>query len=134
MRLFASGSAAPLFGLFCILALLALLQMAIHIGLVDAYIVPLPTDMAASLPRLVAEEDIVFRFGVTFAETLGAGLLALVVGVSIGIALHRWSRLRRAFEPWVAVLAAAPLVLAYPLFLVLFGRSSLTIVVIASRA
>ena len=39
--------------------------------------------------------------------------------------------MRRSFEPWVAVLAAAPLVLAYPLFLVLFGRSSLTVVVIA---
>ena len=38
--------------------------------------------------------------------------------------------MRAAFEPWVAVLAAAPLVLAYPLFLVLFGRSPLTIVVI----
>ena len=29
--------------------------------------------------------------------------------------------MRRSFEPWVAVLAAAALVLAYPLFLVLFG-------------
>jgi len=123
--------AAAVFGMACILAVLALLQMAIQAEWIDAYVIPLPTDMLASLPRLVAEEHIVARFGVTFGETLSAGLLALVVGVALGAGLYRWPRMRRAFEPWVAVFAAAPLVLAYPLFLVLFGRSSLTIVVIA---
>jgi NitT/TauT family transport system permease protein len=33
-----------------------------------------------------------------------------------------------AVEGWVAASAAAPLVLAYPLFLVIFGRSQLTLV------
>lgn len=122
--------AAPLSGLLTVMALLALLQWTIGTGLVDAYVVPLPSDVLASLPRLVAEEGIVGRFAVTAAETLCAGLLALAAGVAAGVALHSAPRLRRAFEPWVAVLAAAPLVLAYPLFLVLFGRSPLTIVVI----
>jgi NitT/TauT family transport system permease protein len=58
-------------------------------------------------------------------------VLATIVGTALGAALHRWPLARRSFEPWVAVMAAAPLVLAYPLFLVLFGRSSLTVVVIA---
>ena len=122
---------APIFGVICILALLGLLQFAIQAGIVDVYIVPLPTDMLASLPRLVAEEHVIRRFGVTFGETLSAGLLALVIGVALGMALQHWPRMRRAFEPWFALLAAAPLVMAYPLFLVLFGRSSLTIIVIA---
>jgi NitT/TauT family transport system permease protein len=123
--------AAPLFGLACVVLLFGLLQAAIDAGLVDAYTVPLPTEIVASLPRLVAEEHVVRRFGITAAETLSAGLLAMLVGVAIGTVLYRSPRLRAAFEPWVAVLAAAPLVLAYPLFLVLFGRSSLTVVVIA---
>ena len=121
---------APLFGLGCIVLLVAALQAAIGAGWVDGYTVPLPTDVLASLPRLLTEEHIAARFALTAAETLGAGLLALTVGVAIGVALHRWPRMRRSFEPWVAVMAAAPLVLAYPLFLVLFGRSSATIVVI----
>ncbi len=121
----------PAFGVLCIVALLCLLQLAIQAGIVDVYIVPLPTDMLASLPRLVEEEHVIRRFGVTFGETLSAGLLALVVGVALGMALQHWPRMRRAFEPWFALLAAAPLVMAYPLFLVLFGRSSLTIIVIA---
>jgi len=128
---FLSRRVAPLVGLACVLLLIGLLQAAIVTGLMDAYTVPLPTDVLASLPRLVGEEHVVRRFGVTAAETLAAGALAMLVGVAIGTLLYRSPRLRRAFEPWVAVLAAAPLVLAYPLFLVLFGRSSLTVVVIA---
>ena len=122
---------AALLGLLCIVLLFAALQGAILAGWVDAYTVPLPTDIIASLPRLVLEEHVIRRFFITAGETLSAGLLALVVGVGLGMLLYRSPRLRRAFEPWVAVLAAAPLVLAYPLFLVLFGRSSLTVIVIA---
>ena len=38
----------------------------------------------------------------------------------------RWAGL--AYESWVASFAAAPLVLLYPLFLVIFGRNAATIV------
>ena len=123
--------AAPLVGFGCIVLVLCLLQLGIAAGVVDGYTVPLPTDILASFPRLVTEEGVGGRFAITAAETLAAGLLATVVGVALGTLLHRLPRMRRAFEPWIAVLAAAPLVLAYPLFLVLFGRSSLTVVVIA---
>ena len=122
---------APLAGLLCIAAALAALQQAIRAGLIDVYIVPLPTDMLAALPRLVTEEHVIARFALTFGETLAAGLLALTTGVAIGMTLHHWPRLRQAFESWFALLAAAPLIMAYPLFLVLFGRGPLTIIVIA---
>jgi NitT/TauT family transport system permease protein len=44
--------------------------------------------------------------------------------------MHRIRILRLACETWVAALAAAPIVLAYPLFLVIFGRNALTIIMI----
>jgi ABC-type nitrate/sulfonate/bicarbonate transport system permease component len=52
-----------------------------------------------------------------------------VVGVSLGILLYRFDVLRRATETWVAAMASAPTVLMYPLFMVIFGRSAATIVV-----
>ncbi len=74
------------------------------------------------------------RFLLTSVETFAAGLLILAVGVPLGFWLYHSQLLRRAFEPWVAAWAATPLVLAYPLFLVLFGRSSVTIVVLGFAA
>jgi NitT/TauT family transport system permease protein len=58
-------------------------------------------------------------------------VLLTVFGIVIGVAMHRLPLFRRACETWVAAFASAPLVLAYPLFLVLFGRSALTIIMLA---
>jgi NitT/TauT family transport system permease protein len=127
-------AAAPLIGFAAILALLAVLQALIRYDVVSAYVVPPPTEVAASLWRVIVEEHVLTRFLVTAGEALAAGALILVVGVPLGLALYRAPRMRAAFEPWVAAWAAAPLVLAYPLFLVLFGRSSLTIIVIGFAA
>ena len=57
-------------------------------------------------------------------------VLLAVVGVAIGMLLFRFRLLRSACETWVAALASAPIVLMYPLFLVIFGRSATTIIVI----
>jgi len=121
---------APLIGLGTIVLALALMQALILAEFISPFIVPLPTEIAASLWRVVEEEGVPGRFLVTAGETVAAGLLILAVGMPVGLLLYRFGKLRLAFEPWLAALAAAPLVLAYPLFLVLFGRSSLTIVVI----
>ena len=45
--------------------------------------------------------------------------------------LHKNRLIRLATENWVAAVASAPLVLMYPLFLVIFGRSAWTIIMIA---
>jgi ABC-type nitrate/sulfonate/bicarbonate transport system permease component len=51
-----------------------------------------------------------------------------VVGVLTGLLLYRVQLLRQATETWVAAMASAPTVLMYPLFLVIFGRSAWTII------
>jgi NitT/TauT family transport system permease protein len=78
----------------------------------------------------VTEEHVVRRFFFTAAECLATGILLTVFGVLIGVLIQRYSLLRRATETWVAAFAAAPVVLAYPLFMVIFGRNALTIIMI----
>lgn len=134
MRRLANVSPAMLLSGATIIGLLAIMQALIMTEIVSPYVVPLPTDIAASFWRVVVEEGVFSRFMVTVGETLAAGLLILVVGIPVGLLLYRFGKLRLAFEPWLAAMAAAPLVLAYPLFLVLFGRSSLTIIIIGFAA
>jgi NitT/TauT family transport system permease protein len=118
----------PLVGFGTFVLILAAVEILIRIGLINRYIVPLPTEVAASFWRVIVEEAILRRFLFTAWECLTAGLLLTVVGVAIGVMFHRIALLRLACETWVAAMASAPLVLAYPLFLVLFGRSATTIV------
>jgi len=109
---------------------LALIELAIRIEWVSRFIVPLPSDVLMSFERIIREEDVLSRFLATAGEALAAALLVSLIGVALGALLHGNRLLRRACESWVAGLAAAPLVLLYPLFLVIFGRNALTIVMI----
>jgi NitT/TauT family transport system permease protein len=122
--------APRLVGLASLLTVLVVVEILIRLAVINPYIVPLPSAIVQSFGRVIAEEHVLSRFLLTSGEALGAGLLVTLIGVPLGVLLQRATDLRLAFEGWVAAFAAAPIVLAYPLFLVIFGRSALTIIMI----
>lgn len=115
-------------GLGTLAAGLALMEVLIRLGLLNRYIVPMPSQIAGAFGRVIVEEDILGRFRLTFVEALSAGAMIAVVGIALGLLLYRFALLREATETWVAALASAPTVLMYPLFLVVFGRNAMTII------
>jgi NitT/TauT family transport system permease protein len=123
--------APPVVGFGTAVLAVVAIEVFIRIGLINRFIVPLPSEVVASFSRVIAEEDILHRLLQTAWECLASGILLTVFGILIGVAMHRLPLFRRACETWVAAFASAPLVLAYPLFLVLFGRSALTIIMLA---
>ena len=121
---------AATLGLGSLVGAIALVEVLLQAGYINKFIVPPPSAVIASFGRVIAEENVVDRFLLTAGEALMAGLLITFVGVPIGLLLRRVTLLRKATEVWVAAFAAAPVVLAYPLFLVIFGRSAWTIIMI----
>jgi NitT/TauT family transport system permease protein len=117
-------------GMATVIGVFAVLEALLRTGLLNRYIIPLPSEVLVSFERVVLEENIPHRFAQTLGEAFASGLLAAVFGFLIGVLLYRNQLLERAVGVWVAAFAAAPLVLAYPLFLVIFGRSAMTIVVL----
>ena len=118
------------FGFACLGALVVLIELLIKYGLINRFIVPLPSEIFGSFGRIIVEEDVPSRFLLTAGEALVASVLLTVVGISFGVLLHRIQLVRLATETWIAAMASAPLVLMYPLFLVIFGRSAMTIIMI----
>jgi NitT/TauT family transport system permease protein len=125
-----SRGGARVLGAVTVLALIAGVELLIRAGIINRFIVPLPSQILAAIPRIIVEENVLHRFSQTMQEILWASLLLAAVGISLGALLYRFRILRLACETWVAALAAAPVVLMYPLFLVIFGRSATTIVMI----
>jgi NitT/TauT family transport system permease protein len=123
-----SRMAPPLVGSATLVALLAIWELADDIGWINPLVAPPPSAIAGSFAMLLGDEGLIPRFLQTFAEALAAAGLAVVVGVPIGWFLHsqRWAA--SAYETWIASIASAPIVLLYPLFLVIFGRNAATIV------
>jgi ABC-type nitrate/sulfonate/bicarbonate transport system permease component len=133
-RALVSRPGAAAFGIATVVAAVAIIEALIRVGVINRYIVPLPSQILAAIPRIVAEENVLHRFWQTTQEIIWASLLLAVFGVGAGALLYRVRILRAACETWVAALAAAPIVLMYPLFLVIFGRSATTIVMIGFAA
>jgi len=117
-----------------LVVLLALIELLIRIGLINRFIVPMPSEIIAAFPRVITEENVLQRFLLTAGEAFSASILVTLFGVAGGVLLYRYYLLRLATETWVAAVAAAPLVLMYPLYLVIFGRSALTIVMMGFTA
>jgi NitT/TauT family transport system permease protein len=111
-----------------LVACILVIEILIRVGMVNRFIVPMPSQIAGAFERIIVEEEIPQRFLVTAREALWATVLLALVGVGIGVLLYRVKLLRDATETWVAALASAPTVLMYPLFLVIFGRSEKTII------
>ena len=115
-------------GLGTLVAFIALFEILIRVGALNKFIIPMPSQIAGAFERIILEEEIPHRFLVTMREALWATVLLAVFGIGIGVLLYRVKLLRDATETWVAALASAPTVLMYPLFLVIFGRSEKTII------
>jgi ABC-type nitrate/sulfonate/bicarbonate transport system permease component len=117
-------SLAPILaGLAALAALAALLEAAVAGGLIGGFVVAPPTAIAAAMAKLLAEEAVGAAFLFTFAATFAASALAAAVGIPLGYLLYRRPLLGGAYENWIAALFSAPLILLYPMFLVVFGRS-----------
>jgi NitT/TauT family transport system permease protein len=121
-------------GLLSFVAFVLAVELLIRVNVINRFIVPLPSDVIAAFPRVIVEEDVLSRFLLTAGEAFSASILVTIFGVAGGVLLYRFDLLRRATETWVAAIAAAPLVLMYPLYLVIFGRNAFTIVMMGFTA
>ena len=110
-------------GLGGVLVLAALLQAVIAAGWVSGFVVAPPSQIVAAFSDLV-DEHLGSAFLLTFAATFAAAALAAVLGIPFGYLLYRRPLLGRAYESWIGALFSAPMILLYPMFLVVFGRSA----------
>ena len=120
--------AAPLVGLGSFILFLLVVEALIRVGYLNRYIIPAPSEIVASFWRLFLEENIIRRFFFTAGECFVAGVMVTICGIAVGVLMQRFNLLQRACETWVAAFASAPLVLTYPLFMVIFGRNAWTII------
>jgi len=118
-------------GIMSVVGFLAVIELLLRLNILNPHIMPYPTDVFASIPRIITEQAVFQRFLTTAGETLASLVLIVAIGVPLGVMLHRNPLIRKATESWFSSLAAAPIVLAYPLFLVVFGRNASAIVALA---
>ncbi len=119
----------PLLIRFLVIAgLVGLWEIASGSGWINAFTAPAPSSVWKGFEKIVAEGGLGEAMAITFATALMSAAIGAVFGIASGYILHIWKAAGEAYTSWLAALASAPLVLLYPLFLVIFGRNMWTIV------
>ncbi len=108
--------------------LLGVWEAASAAGMVSRFIAPPPSEIFPAIGLLYVDNELTARFLRTFGEVFAAAGIGSGLGMAIGWWLHHNRTAGAAYTDWIAASAAAPLVLLFPLFLVLFGRNAATIV------
>ncbi len=119
---------SALLGVFSLVLFFLMIEALVQTGVINRFIIPAPSEVIGSFWRVIREENVLGRFLLTASECLTAGVMLTVFGIAGGVLMHRFKLLQQACETWVAAMASAPIVLMYPLFLVIFGRSAWTII------
>jgi ABC-type nitrate/sulfonate/bicarbonate transport system permease component len=111
---------------------LALVELAVRMEFLNPFFVPRPTAVLSRMVVILFDVNFLKMVGITLGETLVGFVIAAVSGISLGFALWRFRPLGDAFEPLVAALFSSPIVLLYPIFLVIFGRNPAAIIALAA--
>lgn len=109
-------------------ATIGLWEIASQTGLINAFTAPPPSAIWGGFIKIINDGELGRAFVSTFVEALAASTIGSICGIAIGWWLHSSKKIGVAYTSWVAAAASAPLVLLYPLFLVIFGRNGSTIV------
>jgi NitT/TauT family transport system permease protein len=107
-----------------------ILQLAADWGITNTFLFPSPAQIAASYPDLIVEEGLFARLAMTGSAVFTAASLAMFLGGLLGWGLYSSHDAWRAFSGWIVAFNAAPLILLFPLFLMMFGRNPATVVVL----
>src|SRR5262249_40159078 len=83
-------------GIGSLFVFVALLELLIRVGIINRFIVPMPSDIIAAFPRVIVEEHVLQRFLLTAGEAFSASILVTIVGIAGGVVLPRCS----FFGPW----------------------------------
>lgn len=121
---------SPQFSAIALLvALLLILEWLVKVDVIPFAVVARPSVAIAAMAKLQQNHDLFGAFRTTMATTLFAIFLELIFAVSFGYFLFKRRAFSIAYTGWLAALSAAPIFLLFPLFLVIFGRNMVTLVI-----
>jgi len=106
-----------------LVVLCLIMEILAAMGITSPSIIAAPSEVIQSLGRLVNEDALAHAVLITLLQALAATLAAISVGLPLGYILFRYELLGNAYRGWLAAMFSAPLVLLYPIFLVVIGRN-----------
>ena len=103
------------------LMLVLLWEVLVRRGVIDASLAPAPSAILDALMRLAQRPEVLASLGVTAWEVLAAFVVAVPVGLFLGVILVEVPLLGALFRPLVNFLFGVPKSIFLPVFILVFG-------------
>lgn len=111
-----------------ILIFLILLEAAVRTGMISSLFVAPPSESIMQMGRDLIKGEFIALVGLTLYEIAVAFVISTIVGVAAGYLLWRLPRVGIAYDPLLAGLFSSPIILLYPIFVVIFGRTPAAVI------
>ena len=115
-----------------ILGTLAIVETSVRAGWISTFFLAAPTRAVIVLWDQLLYGNALLLTGITLFEIAACLVIATIFGVLAGFLLWRYQLIGTSYEMPLAALFSSPVILAYPIFLVTFGRSSAAVIALSS--
>ena len=115
-----------------ILGGLGFVEASVRLGWINPFFLASPLQAIGVLWSQLVAGNALYLIWVTLYEIAAALLISTVVGLLVGFVLWRYQLIGASYEILLAALFSSPVILAYPVFLVFFGRTSAAVIVLSS--
>jgi NitT/TauT family transport system permease protein len=112
--------------------LVLLAEAAVRFGWISSFFLAAPSQAALVLWEQVVRGNALWLTAVTLFEIAACLIISTVFGVLAGFLLWRHRLIGSSYEGLLAAVFSSPVILAYPIFLVAFGRTSAAVIALSS--
>ena len=115
-----------------IFGVLAIVETSVRVGWISTFFLAAPTRAAVVLWEQIVHGNALWLTAITLFEIAMCLTISTVFGVLAGFLLWRYQLIGNSYEMLLAALFSSPVILAYPIFLVTFGRGSAAVIALSS--
>lgn len=126
------GTRVAAWRLSIIFGAVVIAESAVRLGWISSFFLAAPTRAAIVLWEQIVHGNALWLTAVTLFEIAACLIIATVVGVLVGFLLWRYKLIGTSYEMLLAAVFSSPVILAYPIFLVTFGRTSAAVIALSS--
>ena len=111
---------------------LLLVETSVRAGWISTFFLAAPTRAVIVLWQQLVHGNALWLTAITLFEIASCLMISTVFGVFAGFFLWRYKIIGTSYEMLLAALFSSPVILAYPIFLVTFGRTSAAVIALSS--
>jgi NitT/TauT family transport system permease protein len=105
-------------------------EVIARLGVVDNFILPPLTDVLKAYGKLIASGDLFVHVGVSLKRTGSGFVLAVIIGVVLGVISGWFSRFEKYLDPLLQFFRNTSVLAMFPVFILIFGLGESTKVAI----